>query len=54
MSQKLLSRDPGVEMRKAFKLFDAENKGKITLDDLKRVMKEVSTHHGYQCHDVPS
>ena len=28
-------------MKKAFKLFDSESKGKITFKDLKRVSKEL-------------
>ncbi len=41
MSAKILERDPVEEMRKAFKLFDEENKGKIDLKNLRRVAKEL-------------
>lgn len=39
MSVKYSERDPIEEALKAFKLFDNENKGKISYDDLKKVAK---------------
>jgi Ca2+-binding EF-hand superfamily protein len=39
MRKKYAERDPIEETLKAFKLFDEEGKGKISLYDLKRVAK---------------
>eukprot|EP01066_Platyproteum_vivax_P008937 Platyproteum_vivax@DN387_c0_g1_i1.p1 len=41
MSQQIADRDPMQEMKKAFKLYDVNNKGKITIDDLRRVSKLI-------------
>ena len=41
MSERILSRDPIQEIKKAFKLFDDDNTGKISLRNLKRVAKEI-------------
>jgi len=41
MSAKIAERDPIEEIKKAFRLFDAEEKGKISFKDLKRVAKEL-------------
>lgn len=41
MKRKYGERDPIEETLKAFRLFDTEGKGKISLTDLKRVAKEL-------------
>lgn len=41
MKRKYGERDPIEEALKAFKLFDLDNRGKISLSDLKRVSKEL-------------
>ena len=41
MTAKMAERDPLEEIKKAFRLFDSEEKGKITFNDLKRVAKEL-------------
>jgi centrin-3 len=41
LSEKYLARDPVEEMIKAFKLFDDENTGKITLKSLRRVARDL-------------
>ncbi|KAH3902369.1 related to Cell division control protein 31 [Saccharomycodes ludwigii] len=40
-AEKILERDPIEEIRRAFKLFDDDNTGKITFHNLKRVAKEL-------------
>ena len=40
-AQRILARDPREEIERAFELFDAENKGYIDLEDLKRVAREL-------------
>ncbi|KAF9060324.1 hypothetical protein BDP27DRAFT_1273165 [Rhodocollybia butyracea] len=41
MSDRILQRDPMEEIRRAFQLFDGDNKGRIELKDLRRVAKEI-------------
>lgn len=41
VSEKIASRDPMDEIRKAFSLFDDDGSGKISLRNLKRVAKEL-------------
>ena len=41
MSQRILARDPREEVLRAFELFDEGGKGKIDLQDLRRVAREL-------------
>jgi Ca2+-binding EF-hand superfamily protein len=41
MAQRILSRDPQEEINRAFELFDEGGKGRITLQDLTRVAREL-------------
>ena len=41
MTAKMAERDPLEEIKKAFRLFDSEERGKINFNDLKRVAKEL-------------
>lgn len=41
MAQRILSRDPTEEIIRAFELFDEGGKGTITLQDLRRVAREL-------------
>jgi len=41
MTQKILARDPTEEILRAFDLFDEGSKGRISLDDLRRVAREL-------------
>ncbi|KAG9023418.1 Calcium-binding component of the spindle pole body (SPB) half-bridge [Tulasnella sp. UAMH 9824] len=41
MSERILSRDPHDEIRRAFQLFDDDHTGKISIRNLRRVAKEV-------------
>ncbi|KAF2036820.1 EF-hand [Setomelanomma holmii] len=41
MAQRIVSRDPEVEIQRAFDLFDEGGKGRITLQDLTRVAREL-------------
>merc|ERR1712216_369972 len=41
MEGKMAGKDPVEEMKKAFALYDVDNKGKITVADMQRVAKEL-------------
>ncbi|KKY13584.1 putative cell division control protein cdc31 [Diplodia seriata] len=41
MAHRIITRDPRDEINRAFELFDEGGKGRITLDDLRRVAREL-------------
>ncbi|KAI9610305.1 hypothetical protein KEM48_002556 [Puccinia striiformis f. sp. tritici PST-130] len=41
MTEKIQARDPREEILRAFKLFDTDNTGKVTLRDLRKISKEL-------------
>lgn len=41
VTEKILDRDPLEEIKKAFKLFDDDNTGRISVRNLRRVAKEI-------------
>ena len=40
-AQRVNARNPADEIHRAFELFDADNKGRIDLEDLRRVAREL-------------
>ncbi|WRT63161.1 uncharacterized protein IL334_000064 [Kwoniella shivajii] len=46
MSEKILSRNPETELRRAFELFDDDRTGRISLKNLKRVARELGENLG--------
>lgn len=46
VTEKLLSRDPLTDLRRAFALFDDDHTGKISLKNLKRVARELGENLG--------
>lgn len=42
MASRIAARDPREEILRAFELFDADGKGGITVDDLRRVARELN------------
>lgn len=40
-AQKVLDRDPAVEVERAYNLFDVDRKGYIVMEDLRRVSREL-------------
>ncbi|WWD06393.1 hypothetical protein V865_004483 [Kwoniella europaea PYCC6329] len=46
MTEKILSRNPETELRRAFELFDDDRTGRISLKNLKRVARELGENLG--------
>lgn len=46
VTQKILDRDPAEEMARAFKLFDDDETGRISLKNLRRVARELVRARG--------
>merc|ERR1711934_56477 len=48
MEGKMSNKDPVEEMQKAFKMYDTEGKGKITVKDMERVAKELGENLSHE------
>merc|ERR1711970_792143 len=48
VKEKMSNKDPVEEMQKAFKLYDTEGKGKITVKDMERVAKELGENLSHE------
>ena len=44
VAERILARDPAEEIKRAFQLFDEEKTGRISLKNLKRVVRELNEH----------
>jgi len=44
MAERILARDPAEEIKRAFQLFDDDKTGRISLKNLKRVVRELNEH----------
>jgi centrin-3 len=46
VTEKILQRDPMEDLRRAFRLFDDDGTGRISLKNLRRVAKELGENLG--------
>jgi len=44
VAERILARDPAEEIKRAFQLFDDDKTGRISLKNLKRVVRELNEH----------